>query len=157
MILVVMDFDGTLFDSPMPPSWWTQGYWWGDERSLNPPAVPEHPDLDWWNEDLLTVVRECLDDPDRYCMLLTGRNQGTANFDERIPELLHQQGLDFDSVQLSPTRKTKEWKLAVILEWLVDNNGDTVEIWEDVSKYLVFYITELETLDYKVIPHLIEG
>jgi hypothetical protein len=94
----VYDFDSTLFRSPHAPSSW-QGDWWSDPMSLLPPCVPEVPSKDWWNTPVVNQARASVANPEVYAVLMTGRKDKSA-FRYRVPELLRQVGLRFDSVHL---------------------------------------------------------
>ena len=98
--LHVYDFDGTLFRSPSPPAVWARD-WWSDGQSLLPPCVPAIPGARWWNAATVKSARRSIANPNVFAAMLTGR-QDTGVLGYRIPDLLHQRGLNFDAVHLDP-------------------------------------------------------
>ena len=133
------DFDGTLFRSPMPPATW-DGDWWNATASLMPPCVPNEPGHDWWIHDTIAAARESIANPNAYAILATGRGD-RSGLRWRVPELLHQVGLRFDSVNLAPDSGTLAWKKHLLQSALLRVSNATpddvsVHIWDDRLHHL---------------------
>ena len=143
--LHVYDFDGTLFRSPYEPEVWS-GDWWSDIRSLTEPCVPDRPGSDWWIPSTLQDAKQSISDPDTYAILMTGRPDASA-FRFRIPELLKQQGLNFDAVYLTDNPSTITFKKRVIQKLLARYPFiDTVRIWDDRRSHLPEFIEAIEAM-----------
>ena len=129
------DFDGTLFRSPHQPMVW-EGDWWNDVRSLVPPCVPDKPGSDWWIGNTVTNAKRSISDPDVLAVMSTGRLD-KSGFRFRIPELLKQQGLNFDQVRLAPPQGTLRFKKGLIEAALRRYpHIDTVRVWDDRPSHL---------------------
>ncbi len=133
------DFDGTLFRSPMPPATW-DGDWWNATASLMPPCVPNEPGHDWWIHGTIAAARDSIANPNAYAILATGRGD-RSGLRWRVPELLHQVGLRFDSVNLAPDSGTLAWKKHLLQSALLRVSGVTpdevsVHIWDDRKHHL---------------------
>ena len=139
--LHLYDFDGTLFRSPAPPTWWTTntGGWYSGQFSLDPPCIPEKPGSKWWIESTVRDARKSIADPDVWAIMCTGRND--SKFRWRVPQLLRQKSLDFDQVFLKPNAAkgkasgddsgTAAYK-SKLIERLVKKFGiEKVVVWED--------------------------
>jgi len=128
--LHVFDFDGTLFRSPQKPAVWS-GDWWGDIISLSSPSVPENPGPEWWIESTVNKAKESISRPNVLAIMMTGRRANSA-FRYRIPELLSQQGLDFDLVHLCSTGNPSQEKARKIQE-ILNKYPDIKKIkaWDD--------------------------
>ncbi|KKN56100.1 hypothetical protein LCGC14_0575780 [marine sediment metagenome] len=156
--LCILDFDETLFRSPYPPDSWDeqqQGEWWAQSISLGPPAVPETPGPEWWNQTVVAAARERLADPCWYCCLLTGRAKDEADFVDRIPTLLVGQDLHFDEVHLSPSDRTAVWKIGKTLELAQQLDVKTIEQWDDRADHLAEFRAALEP-QYCLIQHHVQ-
>ncbi|KAG0049041.1 hypothetical protein BGZ83_006117 [Gryganskiella cystojenkinii] len=112
----VFDFDQTLFQSPLPnPALWDPSFigiltswnycgtgWWH-----NPGTLELGPEIEascwegWWNEDIVTQVKESSADPGCLTVLLTGRNGPT--FGTKLIQMVTKKGLDFDLIATKPT------------------------------------------------------
>jgi hypothetical protein len=152
--LVIFDFDGTLFRSPLKPEEWPEGKgWWGRPESLDEPCVPAYPDPDWWVPEVVEEARGAIDDPDVHAVLLTGRLK--KKFTDRIDDLLAQATLDFDEVLLTHGKGgTIGFKLRA-LERLLEERPEIrmVTIWDDREDH-VQPISEL--LDGAGVPYEIK-
>lgn len=162
--LAVFDFDGTLFRSPEPPNWWTMGYWWGNDLSLNPPCVPQLPDDSWWIGGTVEAARTAISSPNTITLCMTGRGRHQANFIDRIPELLAQCNLNFNSVRLSPARRSQVWPLNNVMEWKLSQilaacraipTIGSIEIWDDRENHLDFFTSSLTQRGCLVYDHLV--
>jgi len=129
------DFDGTLFRSPFQPAVW-DGDWWNNPQSLLPPCVPDKPGSDWWIGSTVSSAKASISNPEVYAMLATGRPDASG-LRFRVPELLKQKGLNFDSVNLAPSSGTLAWKKRLIQKTLGRfPHIDTVRIWDDRRSHL---------------------
>lgn len=117
-VLVVFDFDGTLFKSPLKPSNW-KGPWWSNIRSLSEPLVPENPGREWWNDKLCEKAQEQLTIPENYTILLTGRIDKV--FSDRVNQLLEQNDLLFPYVGLAELDNSFDSKVQHLDRLLVHN------------------------------------
>ena len=153
MRLAVFDFDGTLFRSPQPPSWYDKA-WAVEKASLSPPCVPENPGSEWWILSTVAAARKAIADPDTYALLMTGRSDHLFRW--RIPELLKQAGLSFDEVHLNPGGDTGSFKLQTMAKILSRHPFEKVEIWDDQEKLLRTYLQVLSRYNYRVMTHLVK-
>ena len=155
--LHVYDFDGTLFRSPRLPSWWPRKrVWWIDPRSLNRPCVPDAPGPDWWVEPVVDSARASIGDQNVWAVMLTGRNARYGGFSYRVPELLHQKGLNFDEVHLTDTKDTKNFKKQKIRD-IINRYPyiSVVQFWDDRPEFLEEYVAMIEATGREAIPHLV--
>jgi hypothetical protein len=140
--LHIFDFDGTLFRSPEQPTGWKSNggpkNWWQNQDSLGRPCVPDQPDSSWWVSSILSVAKESAERPDVLAALVTGRSEMSfARW--RVPELLGQQGIDFDQVYLHPggvpsTAMFKQWVVMNILRRYPEIT--VVRVWDDTRSNL---------------------
>lgn len=152
--LNVFDFDGTLFNSPEPPSDWKKppGTWYYELKSLSKELIGDGSGL--WNRQVVSAAMKCLSDDKSITILLTGRNQ--RNFDEIVKELIANAGLSFDYVKLNPGGNTEKFKINEIKKILELNYRiKTIEFWDDNEEYLQTYKSTFEDLGYNVIINLI--
>lgn len=159
MELHLYDFDGTLFRSPHPPDTWSdKGGWWSDSISLSNPCVPVKPDAGWWNEGVVAAAKKSISNPEVLAVLCTGRQvQSFARY--RVPELLHQKGLNFDAVYLKPSSgSTDSFKKQVILKLLaLYQDIQVVHIFEDRLHHLEGFCQVVEAQGVTCVPHPIRG
>lgn len=150
--LRVFDFDGTLFNSPEPPSWWEdKDGWWGDAQSLKPPALDEKPADSWWIGSTVTAVQEGNADPETYVVLLTGRKRDV--FSGRVHELIRQKGLEFDEVHLTDQPDTQAFKTKEIGRILDEHPKiERVDLWEDMVRMVRPYraVVEKEGVEFEL-------
>lgn len=116
--LVVFDFDGTLFKSPIKPSNW-KGAWWSNIKSLTPPLVPESPGQEWWNDEICEKAHESLNDSGNYTVMLTGRVDRV--FNERVNQILKDNELNFPYVGLAKLNTSFDSKVQHLDKLLADN------------------------------------
>lgn len=156
--LHLYDFDSTLFRSPYQPAIW-DGDWWSDPASLMEPCVPDRPSEKYWIQDTVDKARESIADPNVFAVMMTGRKDGKA-FRYRVPELLSQQGLDFDAVHLDPGGKdsAKINKIRRVLQYLQQYPQiNKVQIWDDRKSHLRDFEKVLKHFGYQVETHLVSG
>jgi len=151
--LHLYDFDDTLFRAPEPPPRWDDASWWEYPVSMGPPCVPQNPGREWWIEPSLADARRSLENPDVFAILCTGRARKNG-LQERIPELLQQQGLNFDEVHLNPGMETRDYKIQVIDNILRRSPDiDTVHIWEDNLDNLAAFCRAVEATGRTCVQH----
>ncbi len=150
----VYDFDGTLFRSPAPPSYYGGPSWYVEEESLDVPCVPVKPSKSWWVGSTLTSARQSLADPNVYSVMLTGRSDGLFRW--RVPELLHSVGLSFDQVRLNPGNAVARFKSQVLVSLARRfPQAQRFVFWDDNKTYLNRYQTMLERAGFIVETHLV--
>jgi hypothetical protein len=150
------DFDGTLFRSPEPPEWWGKKSWWINHSSLGRPCVPDVPGPDWWVEPVVASARKSIQDPNIWAALMTGRTARHGGFSYRVPELVHDKGLNFDEIHLSNTSDTEGFKRDKIVGLLRRfPHVAAVQFWDDRSDFLSGYVDLVESTGREVIPHLV--
>lgn len=115
--LDIFDFDSTLFLSPLlSPNIWHSSFvnsittenllgpgWWRDIRSLQLHLDEDKSNTPWcryWNEDIVTQVKQSMADPSHLTVLLTGRRYHP--FHALMDDILASKGLVFDIVGLRP-------------------------------------------------------
>lgn len=150
--LVVFDFDGTLFKSPLRPSKW-KGRWWSDSRSLSPPLVPEEPGDEWWNDKICEQAFDSLTDNSVYTVLLTGRLDKV--FNERVHDLLESKGLRFPYVGLAELDTSIDSKIQHLDKLLTDNHFiEKIIFYDDRTEHFPLFenYCEEKQLDCEVIP-----
>lgn len=153
MKLHVYDFDGTLFRSPLRPSWWPRGKaWWATDAALSPPLVPKRPSAEWWVSSVLSQAKRSISDPDTHTVLLTGRSKHI--FFRRIKEIVQQMGLNFDELLLKTTSDDKIFKLKALKKLLEElPQIDEVAIWEDNGPNLQSYLRLVENMGATAVGH----
>ncbi|KAJ4345079.1 hypothetical protein N0V95_005960 [Ascochyta clinopodiicola] len=158
----VYDFDNTLFASPLPnkqlwnsstigqlgsPDMFTNGGWWHDANILG--ATGEGADKEekrgwagWWNEHIVTLVEQSMQQKDALNVLLTGR--GESNFSDLIKRIARSRKLDFDMVCLKPAigpagqkfRNTMEFKQELLKDIVYTyKDAEELRIYEDRVKH----------------------
>lgn len=153
--LHIYDFDGTLFRSPGKPNNW-KGGWWSNAVSLDLPFVPRKPEPKWWVMPVVADAKKSISNPNVYTVLMTGRLVFKGNFKQRIPELVRQQGLNFDEVLLCSGNGTEQWKLGVQSQLVESHGFNVVHIWEDREAHLANFTKMLEDKGVEVRQHLIK-
>ncbi|KAG1459311.1 hypothetical protein G6F46_007744 [Rhizopus delemar] len=115
--LAVFDFDNTLFFSPqLSPTIWHSKIrslvtaesvygpgWWRDVRSLELGPLDDLKQTAWkgyWNEEIVSKARACIQDPHTMTVVLTGRRHNP--FSPLVPTMLEAKGLKFDLIGLRP-------------------------------------------------------
>lgn len=142
--LHMYDFDGTLFRSPGRPDGW-KGGWWSHASSLDRPFIPRKPGKEWWVAEVVASALQSIQDPNVYTVLMTGRLAFKGNFRTRVPELLLQQGIQFDETLLCTGNGTEQWKMSMF-DRLVDAHGfEVVRIWEDREAHAANFVRLLES------------
>ncbi|KAL1650202.1 hypothetical protein SLS61_006125 [Didymella pomorum] len=158
----VYDFDNTLFASPLPnkqlwnsatigqlgsPDMFLSGGWWHDASILG--ATGEGADKEekrgwagWWNEHIVTLVGQSMQQKDALNVLLTGR--GESNFGDLIKRIVKSRQLDFDMVCLKPAigpagqkfRNTMEFKQELLKDIVYTyKDAEELRIYEDRVKH----------------------
>ena len=150
--LVVFDFDGTLFKSPLKPKDW-KGAWWSNIKSLTPPIMPEEPDDSWWNDKVCESAFEHLNNPEHYTILLTGRIDRV--FNKRVNQLLEQNDLLFPYVGLAQLSTSIDSKFQHLDKILSDNPYfEKIIFYDDREEHFPLFeqYCEQKDLECEVIP-----
>lgn len=147
----IYDFDNTLFVTPSGnhelftgqaldllynPSGIAGGGWWQDTRFLK--ATGEGWDAEkarawegWWNEDVVTLVKDSMADSNIVTVLLTGRR---SHFGPLIQEMCTAKGLVFDAIvpRSGNFKDTLDFKMNFLTETLDHyKNADRIDVYED--------------------------
>lgn len=150
--LVVFDFDGTLFKSPLKPSDW-KGAWWSNIKSLTPPLVPETPGEEWWNDEICEEAFSFLKDKTAYTVMLTGRIDRV--FNQRVNQLLETKGFDFPYVGLAKLNTSIDSKIQHLDKLLSDNPYfEKIIFYDDRTEHFPLFekYCEEKDLECEVIP-----
>jgi hypothetical protein len=155
--LLIFDFDGTSFRSPKPSADYEEAEaWWSDPKSLGPPAVDEKPGPDMWHRDTVERIREGIEDPETYVVVMTGRHQ---SLQDRIQEILDSADLNVDELITNPeignTTGYKRDEMRYLLRQLP--NVREVEFWEDRKEDLKGYQRLAESLGVRFVPQLVKN
>lgn len=132
--LDIFDFDGTLVFTPFPSEGkrefrektgkkWPHRAWWTRPESLEPPLTWEP------NEDVISDFRNSIDDDATLTVVMTGREQNTA---ERVKAILKDCGVEPEAFYFKEWGPTVKWKRHMITT-LLEENPDiaSIEMWED--------------------------
>jgi hypothetical protein len=154
--LVVFDFDKTLFRSPDKPEGF-KGNWWASKESLAEPHVPKDPDRSYWFKDTIAAAEDAFESPKTYSVMMTGRMG--KNFEDRINELLDQNGIQFHEIHMNDSGgDTEDFKLGIMKKILKRYPSIiSVEIWDDKAEHLSFFKKELESEGVKVHIHKVDS
>lgn len=127
--LKIWDFDGTLFDSPGPPSGYTKEDWWDLPESLEPPCVPESPPATMYLNPAKSALQRSTAEPKSYSVICTGRLEV---FRPRIAQLLRNGGLKPKELFLRPGGPTVPYKIRT-MRYLTKmlRTVREIEVWED--------------------------
>ncbi len=172
MKLCIFDFDGTLFNSPVPNrnrldkhlygrlmgNRYEGGHGWSKDLITLSPMVTT--DIgNGFNEAVVADAKKCIADPDTVTVLMTGR---TELYRYRIEELCASAGLKFDEVLLKPLGGISTWDFKVReLDRLIKQyDSTTVMVWEDrikhVNKFNDFLRNHPDIAEFEVI-HVVGG
>lgn len=156
--LRVIDFDSTLFRSPLPNrDLWSDHLrgalisdcgWFQEPRTLAPPYVPEAPGPAWWHTETLgAIAAAATARADTLVVLLTGRRHD--RFGARIRQMCESRALPFDmhffreGTDPNAPRSyatTLDFKLAVLQRLLDTFPGITdVQLWDDRPRHLELF------------------
>lgn len=151
--LCVFDFDDTLFRSPEQPKNF-KGNWKISKESLSEPHVPEIPSDIFWNLNIVNRAKECIENKNNYCVMLTGRID--RFFEDRIKQLLSQKQLNFKEVHLNEFGEdTVEFKIQKINNILRRYPSiKNIKFWDDKKEYLQKYLDEFKQ-NYKVYSNIV--
>lgn len=142
--VVIYDFDGTLFKSPLREDGELLYFeatgkklpfpgWWGRLESLSPPIIPEKPGPEWLITNTINAYREDIKDEETEVILMTGR---PFKHRKRILEICEHNNLLFHDHYFrgqpgQKGRDTLEIKSNFIVEHLIHPELAFLEIWED--------------------------
>lgn len=152
----VYDFDNTLFLSPLPnPQLWhgssigflqtndcfATGGWWHDPNILS--ATGKGMEIEeprkwegWWNEQILGLVRNSMEQKDALTVLLTGRSE--AGFAEIIKRMAASQNLEFDLIGLKPEVGPNGQRFASTMNFKQNFLEDLVFTYEQAAEIRVY-------------------
>jgi hypothetical protein len=169
-MLKIFDFDGTLFNSPLPnPTLWdrtTYGKLWGDfshggygwfQNTLS--LDDKYIDADNFNEPMVEEVKKSLKDPNSITVLLTGRTDAYTN---QIKKILNNRGLVFDEYGFKPQsddspEHTMNFKLRFIRELIDKYNPSIIELWDDRAKHTKRFDEFLDSVNLNGGVHYIDS
>ena len=165
--LNIFDFDGTIYNSPVPnPTLWNsktigllmKSYtedglgWFQNTLTLDPKYVEGL----GFNDGVVAEVERSMKDPNAITVLLTGR---TMAFLSRIKSIVDGRGLSFDEYGLKPTNTsdtTMQFKQRFITDLLGKYPEVTrIEMWDDRSKHVSRFTEFLRTIGFDGEVHLI--
>ena len=152
--LAVFDFDDTLFRSPSAPAG-HKGNWHIKIDSLTPPLVHKMPTKNMWHMDIVNKALRLCEEESVYCIMLTGRVDNI--FEERIRELLLQQGLHFDFIRLNEFGgDTEEFKINTINK-LINKMPNLINLimWDDDEEKIEAYQEQFSDRDFSFNIHLV--
>ena len=157
----IFDFDGTIFNSPVPNRgiWDSKTYgrlmgdssrgglgWFQHTITLDDKYIGDSN----FNEDVVADVRKSMNDPNTATILLTGRD---TSFSGQIKRILSSADLVFDDFGFKPEPKdgeiretTMNFKKRFIKEMLSKYGADAVEMWEDRQKHVITFDEYLDAL-----------
>ncbi|KAJ5555193.1 hypothetical protein N7461_003663 [Penicillium sp. DV-2018c] len=170
----VYDFDNTLFLSPLPnPQLWhgssvgflqtndgfATGGWWHDPNILAATGrgmEQEEPRKweGWWNDQILRLVRNSMEQKDALTVLLTGRSE--AGFTEIIKRMVASQQLEFDLIGLKPEVGPNGQRFATTMNFkqafledlvLTYAQAEEIRVYEDRPKHVKGFRDFFETLN----------
>lgn len=155
--LHIFDFDGTLFRSPGPPDDAEEPEsWWSSPESLAPETVGEKPSRDMWHPESVKALRDAVEDPDSYVVVMTGRHRSLRH---RIGDILESAGLRPDELITNPeignTTGYKRDEMRYLLHQLP--NVREVNFWEDRKADLKGYQRLGEKRGIRFVPHHVEN
>lgn len=129
------------------PDMFLSGGWWHDASILG--ATGEGADKEekrgwagWWNEHIVTLVEQSMQQKDALNVLLTGR--GESNFGDLIKRIVKSRSLEFDMVCLKPAigpagqkfRNTMEFKQELLKDIVYTyKDAEELRIYEDRVKH----------------------
>lgn len=161
-IMKIFDFDGTLFNSPVPnPRLWdgkTIGRLKGEYKRggwgwfQNPLTLDSrYIDRNNFIEPTVEEVRKSIADPNSVTVLLTGR---TGMYEQQIRSLLDDKGLPFDEYGFkSGERTTMQVKQEFIKNLISKYAPVRVEIWDDRKKHVIRFQEFLDALGMSGVVH----
>ncbi|KXS20210.1 hypothetical protein M427DRAFT_152105 [Gonapodya prolifera JEL478] len=173
--LTVVDFDGTLFRSPLPnPSLFhpalvghlmSDNLWFQDTRSISPPFLPASPDLSWFDPSVVDAVRKARSIGGSLVILLTGRRIVMLERVRAILQCLSHSPL-FDLVLLREAYEkgkpysidtTLDYKLKVLASLLKTfPTISQIDLYDDRTRHLRRFEEEFHNLVKRrnTIPHI---
>lgn len=99
--LAIFEFDNVLFRTPKRPDWWPFEGYQTMMQSILPPTIPDTPGQEWWNQEIISEVKQAIDDPDTMAVLVTFRSDA---FDGKLRALLGSVDIHFDEIKLRQNR-----------------------------------------------------
>lgn len=168
-VIRVFDFDGTLYNSPIPnPELWDKNMigtlmgevhrgglgWFQNPITLN----DKYLDNSTFNEDVVEEVFKSMNDPDSITVLLTGR---TTEYAYLIRSILDARGLVFDHYGFKPIIKggkipTFQFKQEFITNLVKEYQPDAIEFWEDRLRHVKKFNELIDILGLKGEVHYVD-
>ena len=154
--IAIIDFDGTLFFTPMPEE---------GKEEYEKVTGKEYPHIGWWskkesldtdvfdipiNEDILRKYKECEGDSNCMTILCTGRIE---KLKDEIKELFKEHGIDFDREYFSKGQ-TLDWKLKTFGEIYEEYPDAEITIYDDRDDHLSHFQKWAENKDNVEIIHV---
>lgn len=157
----IFDFDGTIFNSPVPNrDIWNKhmfgklmsetergGYGWFQNPITLAPQYIGNSDF---NEDVLEEIRIANENPNEVTVMLTGR---TVAYSTHVRDILDTVGIEFDHYGLKPLSngKNKIFTMNFKQEFIRDiiskyDNVVSVQMWDDRSKHVDRFNDFLDSL-----------
>lgn len=166
IVIRVFDFDGTLFNSPIPsPNIWDNTMigklkgevhrgglgWFQNTVTLNDRYIGNST----FNENVVAEVFKSMNDPDSVTVLLTGRN---TDFGYQIKRILDARGLVFDHYGFKPVRQggklsTFQFKQEFVTELVKEYGADAIEFWDDRYRHVTKFTDLINILGLKGYVH----
>lgn len=169
-VIKIFDFDGTIFNSPIPNrNLWDKnmfgklmsetqrgGYgWFQNPRTLEDRYIGNSD----FNEEVVAEIRKAMADENTITVLLTGR---TVKYRGLVKQILETNDLIFDYYGFKPTGKgvnifTMNFKQEFIRDVVaLYSDVISIEIWEDRRKHVKRFNDFLNTLDLNGGVHFIK-
>ena len=155
--LHIFDFDGTLFRSPGPPEGRENPEeWWSNPESLEAETVGESPDPDMWHPESVKAMRDAIEDPDSYVVVMTGRHR---TLQPRLQDILDSNNLRPDELitnrEIGNTSRYKRDEMLYLLHQFP--NVRQVDFWEDRKADLKGYQRLGDKIGVRFVPHHVEN
>lgn len=168
-VIRVFDFDGTLYNSPIPnPELWDKnmiGTLMGEVHRgglgwfQNPITLSEkYLGNSTFNKDVIAEVFKSMNDPNSITVLLTGR---TTEYEHLIRNILDERGLVFDHYGFKPIIRggkipTFQFKQEFITNLVNDYKPDAIEFWEDRLRHVKKFNELINILNLKGEVHYVD-
>ena len=167
--LRLFDFDGTLFNSPVPKRDRVGNKLYGRLMSKSadgsghgwfqdPITLSQRYTTDagiGFIDEVVSEAKAAIADEDSITVLLTGRGEV---FRDRVIELCESAGLYFDAYFLKPDQKetTGDFKLRVIDQLIDQHTPEFVEMWEDRPKHVAYFNAHLNKTGWPYAVHHVD-
>ena len=155
--LHIYDFDGTLFNTPMPDvgksRWqeatgekWPHRGWWGQAESLDTDVFDVTP-----NPGVLAAFHESMAAPNVHTIVLTGRHRALVAV---VQKIMGAHGVAPDELKLTPSGLgTLNYKQKVIRKWARTAPLEKIVIYEDRPEHAAAFEAMSDELGIPVEVH----